>query len=95
MEDEAPRGHTPEQRLLAHILRRTVMDFVYYRTAEDDERRFLAEDAAGWIFWDGMEAMTFRAICEELGLNYKKVRTAILGLSVDDVERLSSLRLGE
>jgi hypothetical protein len=95
MEEEAPRGYTPEQRLLSHILRRTVMDFVYYRNAEDTERKFLAEDAAGWLFWDGQEPMTFRAICSELGLNYKKVREAILKLTVDDVDRLASLRLGE
>jgi hypothetical protein len=95
MEEEAPRGYTPEQRLLSHILRRTVMDFVYYRSAQDEERRFLAEDAAGWLFWDGTEPMTFRAICDELGLNYAHVRSLILRLSVDDVDRLSSLRLGE
>jgi hypothetical protein len=95
MEEGAPQGYTPEQRLLSHILRRTVMDFVYYREAKDVERKFLAEDAAGWLFWDGQEPMTFRAICTELGLNYKHVRQLILKLTVCDVDRLASLRLGE
>jgi len=71
------------------------MDFVYYRDAQDKERKFIAEDAAGWLFWDGEEPMTFRAICKELGLNYKQVRKVVTALKTEDVDRLVSLRLGE
>lgn len=87
-EEATPRD--PGQRLLIAILVRAIRDFVNYRGAKrgTDSIR-IAEDAAGWIFWDGREEMTFRHVCQSLNMNYKDVRRRILTLTKEDLIRMT------
>jgi len=78
------------QRLLTAILVRAIRDFVNYRDSKKGTPSIrIAEDAAGWIFWDGKEDMTFRHICTSLNMNYKDVRRRILTLTKDDLVRMT------
>lgn len=86
----------PEVRLWFHVLRRQIWDFVLYKDADPDSKEYTyAEDAAGWIWWDGEEDLdefhrpTFRHICCVLGLDPRDVREATLRLKRNDVARLS------
>lgn len=89
--DEGPRSLSPEQRLLAAIIRRAVWDFAYYRDAEPgSDRHGLALDAAGWVFHDGHEHMSFWYMCDVLGVNPHEIRSSMLKMHRADVERLSS-----
>lgn len=99
---------TPEKRLLVAIIRRAIWDFVLYRDEdpkqyEDGDERDrcrarldLAEDAAGWLFWDGEETVdeggrwTFRFICSTLELDHKRVRHGILRMTRDHIKHLNS-----
>lgn len=81
----------PSQRLLTAILLRAVRDFVTYRKAKKGtEQHKIAVDAAGWLFWDGLERMTMRFVCRQLDLDYKKVRTTTLQLTKQDLLRMVS-----
>lgn len=86
------------RRLLAAIVRRAVLDFVLYRDcspAEDSLRHALAADAAGWLFFDGVEATdelgryTFLHICMLLGVDAKQIRTQALALTRRDLQRFN------
>lgn len=90
---------SPTHRLLVAIVRRALWDFVLYRgcdPAVDAERHRLAEDAAGWLFWDGAEETaddnryTFLYICGILNLEPDKIRKAALRLTRNDIERMSN-----
>lgn len=73
------------------VLIRAVRDFVNYRNAErGTEEHKLAVDAAGWIFWDGREPMTFLKICETVGLDPENIRKITLTLSRDALLRMSA-----
>jgi hypothetical protein len=90
VEAEEPLPRDPGQRLLTAILVRAIRDFVNYREASKgtDSIR-IAEDAAGWIFWDGKEDMTFRHVCTSLNMNYRDVRRRILTLTKEDLVRMT------
>lgn len=85
-------GLSPDHRLMVAVLIRAVRDFVNYRDAPhgSDEHK-LAVDAAGWIFWDGREDMTFLKICETVGLNAGKIRRVTLTLTRDELLRMSKV----
>jgi len=89
----------PAQKLLVAILRRAIWDFVLYKEEtkkSDPEKAALAEEAAGWLFWDGQEETdpdglyTFRYICEVLNLEPARVRSLIAGLERDDIQRMNN-----
>lgn len=89
VEDEGSPSFAPSQRLLTAILLRAVRDFVTYRdTEEGTDQHLIAQDAAGWIFWEGREEMTFRYICDQISLDPKKIRKIIQVLSKDDLLRM-------
>lgn len=77
----------PEKRLLLAILRRAIWDFALYRLPEDSHHK-MHLDAAGWIFWDGEEHMTFLWICDVLELNPKQIREATVRLTRDEIKRI-------
>lgn len=90
---------TPAHRLLVAIVRRAIWDFVLYKDEDSKksyDRYILAEEAAGWLFWDGEEPTdkdglyTFRFICETLDLDYRAVRKHALSLTRDDIQRLNN-----
>lgn len=89
----------PSRRLLIAIVRRAVLDFAIYRRVDQKERPeeyALAEDAAGWLFWNGMEPhdeagrYTFLYICRLLDLNATQIRDAALTLTKEDVQRINN-----
>jgi hypothetical protein len=80
------------------IVRRAVLDFALYRDCDPEEdalRYELAADAAGWLFFDGIEATdeggryTFLHLCSLLGLNARMVREQALALSREDLHRFN------
>lgn len=80
---------TPERRLLLAVLRRAIWDFALYRKEKEGTPGFdLAVDAAGWIFWDGEEPLTFKHICNVLDLDPEMLRGAALTLQRKDIEKL-------
>lgn len=88
----------PEQRLLIAILRRAVYDFILYRDLQPGQPNAdLAEDAAGWLFWDGEEELddegrwTFRHICTVLSIDHVRLRRRTLALTRDDIKRLNNM----
>ncbi len=74
------------------VLIRAVRDFVNYRDAKkgSDEHK-LAVDAAGWIFWDGYEPMTFLRICKTVDLDPDNIRRITLTLTRDELLRMSKV----
>jgi hypothetical protein len=106
--EDRKRGTTPSQRLLVAIMRRAIWDFVLYKDEnpkafkdEDDrkkcqERLEIAEDAAGWLFWDGEEETdgegryTFKFICEMLDLKPSDVRARALAMTLEDIQTLNN-----
>lgn len=81
---------TPERRLIVAVLRRSIWDFVIYRgVPENHSKRPLAEEAAGWLWWDGEEFMTFRYVCTALDLDPTSLRARILLLRRSDLERIN------
>lgn len=98
-EEDSPQSavRRPEIRLWFHVLRRQIWDFVLYRNApEGTEWYTYAEDAAGWIWWDGEEEVdeagrpTFRHVCDMLDVDPDRVRRSILALERDDIARLNN-----
>lgn len=84
------------------IVRRAVYDFALYRDLpEDDPMYEHAVDAAGWLFWDGEEEvdddgrMTFRYICEIIGVEPAHIRHRALKLNREDIRRLNTSSKGE
>lgn len=84
---------TPEQQLLAAVIRRAVWDFVLYRDCSDEpERRECASLAAGWLFWDGTEKiddkgrMSFLYICGVLNLRPDVIRRTARKMQREDVQ---------
>ena len=72
------------------VLIRAVRDFVNYRDAKKgSEEHKLAVDAAGWIFWDGHEDMTFLKICGCVGLDPENIRRITLSLTRNELLRMS------
>lgn len=90
MEDEGASSFVPSQRLLTAILLRAIRDFVTYREAKEGTEQYdIAQDAAGWVFWDGEERMTFRYVCSQIGADPVKVRRTMLSLTKDDLLRMT------
>ena len=90
MEQDEDTSFYPSQRLLTAILLRAVRDFVTYRNAPKDSPQYLvAVDAAGWVFWDGEEEMTFLYICEQIDVDPEKMRKVMLALTPDDLLRMT------
>lgn len=93
-----PENGVAARRLLAAIIRRAVLDFVLYRDADpvtEALRYELAADAAGWLFFDGIEAIneqgkyTFLHVCALLGLDANMVREQALALTREDLARFN------
>jgi hypothetical protein len=70
-----------------------------YRHADpvtQPEQFALANDAVGWLFWDGTESedeegrYTFLYICTLLDLDAKAIRERALKLTRDEVQRISN-----
>ncbi len=81
----------PDHRLLIAVLLRAVRDFVNYRDAKKGSEQYkLAVDAAGWLFWNGREPMTFLKICETVGLDPENIRKITLTLTRDELLRMST-----
>jgi hypothetical protein len=61
-----------------------------------EERLGVATDAAGWLFWDGVETAdatgryTFLHICELLDLRPKEMRSRILEMTRDHIQALNN-----
>lgn len=88
-EEETPPFSLP-QRLLTAILLRAVRDFVTYRDAKEGTEAYqIAQDAAGWIFWEGEEEMTFRYICGQIDVNPEKMRRTLLAMTKNDLLRMT------
>lgn len=91
-----PNRVGPTQHLLVAIVRRAVWDFVLYRDNPHPCKRSCAEDAAGWLFWDGQEECdvqgryTFLHICALLGLDAAQIRNKALTLKRSDLQRLNT-----
>lgn len=93
----SPVARNPEHRLWFHVLRRQIWDFVLYRDAEEGtEESQLAEDAAGWLWWDGQEELddhgrpTFLYVCSVLGVSPQKIREAALNLTREEIQVLNN-----
>ena len=90
-------------------MRRAIWDFVLYRNEDPKgrgkdpdekkkclERLSVAEDAAGWLFWDGEEETddggryTFKFICEMLDLEPSAVRARALSMTREDIQSLNN-----
>ena len=72
------------------ILLRAVRDFVNYKDSKEGTEQYaIAVDAAGWIFWDGKEEMTFRYICSTLDIDYRGMRKKISMLTKEDLLRMT------
>lgn len=90
VEQDEDTSFYPSQRLLTAILLRAVRDFVTYRNAPKDSDQYLiAVDAAGWVFWDGEEELTFRYICDQINVDADKMRKVMLALTPDDLLRMT------
>lgn len=86
---------TPEQRLIAGMLRRAIWDFALYKDDPNHDHYEYAVDAAGWIFFEGDEfdpgdeRLTFIQACQMLGLDYQHVRKATLKLTREQIEKMN------
>lgn len=90
MEVEEGESLPSNHRLLIAVLFRAVRDFVNYKDAKPGTEQYkMAVDAAGWIWWNGTEDMTFLKICELLGLNPKKIRKITTTLTSDELLRMT------
>lgn len=90
MEEEDGPSFVPSQRLLTAILLRAIRDFVTYREAKEGTEQYeIAQDAAGWVFWEGEEKLTFRDICMQIGEDPEKIRRLMLRLTKDDLLRMA------
>jgi hypothetical protein len=82
--------------LLSAIVRRAVMDIALYRHKPEDPLRYeLAVDAAGWLFFDGLESVddqgryTFMHICRVLEIDARRIRDQALTLTREDLRRFN------
>lgn len=94
-----PAESIPHRRLLIAIVRRAVLDFAIYRHVSKKERpeeHALAIDAAGWLFWNGLEPLdddgrySFLYICRILDLDANEIRKAALSLTKEDIQRINN-----
>lgn len=90
LEDESEQRTPPSQRLLTAILVRAIRDFVNYRQAKaGTEEHKIAVDAAGWLFFDGEEFLTYRWTCRVLGGDPVQTRRVILKLKPKDLTKMT------
>lgn len=90
VEDGSDQRTPSSQRLLTAILVRAIRDFVNYRhkPAGTDEHK-IAVDAAGWIWFNGEEFLTYRWTCRILGGDPEKTRKFILTLKPKDLLKMT------
>jgi len=74
--------------MLLAVLRRAVWDFAQYKDPDNPSHE-LHIDAAGWLFWDGEEHMSFHYICHSLDLHPMEIRQAAAKLTRDSIKRIS------
>lgn len=87
LEEEPPLP--PSRRLLTAILLRAVRDFVTYRNAKEGTEQYaIMIDAAGWLWWEGEEALTFRDICDQIDADPEKIRRVALTLKPSELLRM-------
>ncbi len=90
LEVEGDQRTPPSERLLTAILVRAIRDFVNYKNSpEGSEEYKIAVDAAGWIFWNGEEFLTFRWTCKHLGGDPVKTRRLVLRLKPKDLTKMT------
>lgn len=90
LEVEGDQRTPPSERLLTAILVRAIRDFVSYRNSPaGTEEHEIALDAAGWIFWDGEEFLTYRWTCRTLGGDPIKTRKLVLRLKPKDLTKMT------
>ncbi len=101
LDDSGDSGErsTPAVHLLVAIMRRAIWDFVLYREYVDTSNKELsklAEDAAGWIFFDGEEQldeegrMSFLYVCTQLDVDPVSLREQVMGLKREDIQWISN-----
>lgn len=89
--DEDPASFRPE-RARTVAARKEVEE----EKKRSQERLQIAEEAAGWLFWDGAEEAdgqgryTFRHICEMLDLDPDAVRRRALSMTRDEIQTLNN-----
>lgn len=89
LEVEGEERTPPSQRLLTAILVRAIRDFVNYRRKPvGTEEHKIAVDAAGWIFFDGEEFLTYRWTCRLLGGDPIQTRRVILKMEPKDLTKM-------
>jgi len=90
VEEDSAQELPPDSRLLIAVLFRAVRDYVNYKDAKPGtERHKIAVDAAGWIWWNGTEDMTFLKVCEIVGLNPHKIRKITASLTPEELKRMA------
>lgn len=93
--DSRRSAMTPEQRLIAGMLRRAIWDFALYKDDPTHPNYEFAVDAAGWIFFEGEELdpgderLTFIEACNMLGLDYQNVRREAVKLTRAQIEKMN------
>lgn len=86
---------TPERRLYLAIVRRAIWDFVLYKKSKNVEKRALAREAEGWLFWPGEEdtdaegRVTFQYVCSILNVDPARIRHSAKRLKRTDIQRLT------
>lgn len=89
--DEDPTRYRPEKGRTA-AARKEIEE----EKKKCQERLQIAEEAAGWIFWDGAEESdgegryTFRHICELLDLDPNALRQRALAMTREDIQTLNN-----
>lgn len=89
--DEDPSKYRPEKARSA-AARKEIEE----ERKKCQERLQIAEEAAGWLFWDGVEEAdeegryTFRHICILLDLDPNVVRQRALAMTREDIQTLNN-----
>ena len=95
--DNSP--HTPwSYKLLAAVLRRSIVDWVLYREHTSTKLRRLGREAEVWLFKDSdlnAPVSSFTTICTTLNLDPEVIRDRVRNLTEDEVRRLRGMEFGD
>lgn len=91
--------HTPwSHKLLAAVLRRSIVDWVLYREHSSLKLRRLGKDAEAWLFRDSFldsPINSFTSVCVALDLDPDVIRDKVRCLTEDEVRRLRGMEFGD